>query len=445
MLSARDLVIRILDDYEESETSIEQIADQKLRETKIDRRDKRLVFEIVYGVIRNKYAIDYVLKSYLDKDGFLKNQRLMNILRSGLYQIVYLDRIPDHAAVNEAVNLAKGSDETVKTGGVVNAVLRKIIKDKKKLPTPGTETERITRYSITYSHPEWLIERWMENFGAAHTLKLLKFNNSIPVTSLRRKMRGLARGMFESEVAAISDGKGRGKGYKELFYPLKKHLIPQEIHLFEEGNCTIQAESSGWTVALLDVKDGQTVLDVCAAPGGKTTLIAELVGKDGAVIACDVDSHRMENVIDNYYRLNLTNITPLICDGRKLPLKGEFERILLDAPCSGTGVMHRHPDARYYKKPKHIKKATKMQKKLLRDASELVKKNGFIVYSTCSVEPEENFEQVKNFLEENDSFKLVRAGTNIPASFIDDNGCLSITPHEHNMDGMFGALLQRVK
>lgn len=444
MLSSRELVVRILQDHEIQEASIELIADSRLKQSKIDRRDKRLVFEIVYGVIRNRYAIDFILNEYLEKPAFLKNIRLMNILRSGVYQIVYLDRIPDHAAVNEAVNLAKSSDESARVAGVVNAVLRNVIKNKKKLPSPKSETDKLTRLSITYSHPEWLIEKWIENFGTAQTVKLLKFNNTIPVTTVRRKMRGLSRGMFESEVASISESKGNGKGYKELYYPLKKHLIPQEIHLFEEGNCTIQAESSGWVVALLDVKDGDKVLDVCSAPGGKTTLISELVGKTGNVFACDVDNDRLQDVIDNYYRMNLSNITPIVCDGRKLPVKGEFDKILLDAPCSGTGVLHRHPDARYFKKPKHIKKATKIQKKLLREAAFHVKKGGYLVYSTCSVEPEENFVQVEKFLKENDNFILERPGANIPVSFIDINGCLSITPFEHNMDGMFGALLKKI-
>lgn len=445
MLSAREIVIKILQDHELQEASIEAIADIRLRESKIDRRDKRLVFEIVYGVVRNRYAIDFILKEYLDKSDFLKNIRLMNILRSGIYQIVYLDRIPDHAAVNEAVKLAKANDESARAAGVVNAVLRKVISNKKNLPAPDKDCEKITRLSINYSHPEWLIEKWIQNFGTAQTVKLLKFNNTIPITMVRRKMRGLSRGMFESEIASISDSRGKGKGYKELYYPLKKHLIPQEIHLFEEGNCTVQAESSGWVVALLDVKDGQKVLDVCAAPGGKTTLISELAGKDGSVIACDTDYNRIQDVVDNYFRMNLTNISPLVCDGRKLTVKEEFDRILLDAPCSGTGVLHRHPDARYFKKPKHIKKATKIQKKLLKEVAEHIKVGGYIVYSTCSVEPEENFEQVAKFLEENENFKLERPGGNIPTTFIDLNGCLSITPFEHNMDGMFGALLKRVK
>lgn len=445
MLGARELVVRVLQDHDLQEVSIESLVDKRLSMSKIDRRDKRLVFEIVYGVIRNKYAIDFILKEYLDKGDFLKNVRLMNILRSGIYQIVYLDRIPDHATVNEAVKLAKSSDESARAAGVVNAVLRKVILNKDKLPAPNPETEKVTRLSINYSHPEWLINRWIENYGTAQTIKILKFNNSIPVTAIRRKMRGLSRGMFESEIASITDTRGKGRGYKELYYTLKKHLIPQEIHLFEEGHCTVQAESSGWVVALLDVQDGEKVLDVCSAPGGKTTLISELVGKTGNVIACDTDINRMENVVENYLRMDLLNIIPIICDGRKIPIKGEFDKILLDAPCTGTGVLHKHPDARYYKKQRHITKAVKIQKKLLREIAPHVKKGGYIVYSTCSIEPEENFEQVARFLEENDNFVLERAPSSVPISYVDSNGCLQITPFDHNMDGMFGACLKRVK
>lgn len=445
MLSARELVIRILQDYELQEASIEALVDRRLKESKIDRRDKRLVFEIVYGVIRNRYRLDFILETYLDKKSFLKNIRLMNILRSGVYQIGHLDRIPDHAAVNEGVKLAKASDESARVAGVVNAILRKVIQNKKNLPAPDDATDKLKRLSINYSHPEWLIENWIENFGTAQTIKLLKYNNTIPVTTVRRKMRGLARGMFESEVASISESKGKGRGFKELYYPLKKHLIPNEINLFEEGNCTVQAESSGWVVALMDLKDGEKVLDVCSAPGGKTTLISELVGKDGVVYACDSDKNRINDVVDNFFRMNLTNISPVVCDGRKLPFNMEFDKILLDAPCSGTGVINRHPDARYFKKPKHIKKATKVQKKLLKEASAFVKKGGCLVYSTCSIEPEENFAQVSTFLEENDNFVLERAGGNIPPAMVDINGCLSITPFEHNMDGMFGAILKRIK
>lgn len=443
-MNARQYVLNILEDFDGRSTSLDSIINRALSNREIDHRDKRLIFEIVYGVIRNRLSLDYVLNQLLNEEHFRRNKQLMRILRIGMYQIVYLDRIPAHAAVNESVRLAKKDNRTRDVSGVINAVLRKVIKLKGHLPKPGEGEKLIYRLSVTYSHPQWLVQRWLDRFGLSKTKKLLDFNNSRPEIFLRRKIKGLSRQQFESDARSICYNTGGGRGYKNLYYRLKKSVLPEDIRLLKDGYCTVQSESSGWVVALLDVKTGDKLLDVSSAPGGKTSLISELAGKSGAVCACDLKFPRLKKVRETVSRMNLSNVFIITCDGIKLPFAGCFDKVLLDAPCSGTGVMHHHPDARWYRKPQDIKRIIKIQQNLLDAVAPYVIPQGILVYATCSLEPEENHCQVENFLEGHPEFVLEKPFGMIKDTYIDVKGYLNITPHEHKMDGMFAARMRKI-
>ena len=287
-MKAREHAVGILEEFERHSSSVETILGHWMEENDIDRRDRRLVHELVYGVMRNRLALDHILEQYLTDKKFFLNEALMRILRVGAYQIIFLDRIPLHAAVNEAVDMCKNDREIRAMSGVVNAVLRRVAKAKDKLPLPGPGEPLLKRLSVKYSHPEPLIERWLEQFGESRTKKLLEFNNATPLITLRRTMRGVSRSSFENEMRELCDVKSGGKGFQNLYYTLTGRVMPTDIPFFNEGVCTVQAESSGWAIAMLDIKPGNKILDVCSAPGGKATLAAELTGDAGFVCAGEV-------------------------------------------------------------------------------------------------------------------------------------------------------------
>jgi 16S rRNA (cytosine967-C5)-methyltransferase len=442
-VDARKLILRILTDYDNRPGAFERIFDAALADTGIDHRDRRFIFEITYGVIRRRLTLDYHIGRLLENSAHKKNDMLRRILEIGLYQIVYMDRVPDHAAVNESVKLAKQVVDTQHMSGVVNGVLRKVIADRHVIALPAaSEMEFNERLSIEYSHPRWLVDRWLKNLGLGPTKQLLAFNNGRPEIFLRRKIRGFPRQQFEAEVRSMCDP---ATGYLNLYYRLKKALTPEYINVLRQGLCAIQAPSSGWVVALLDVSKGDKILDVCSSPGGKTAMLSELVGDTGAVCACDSKWRRIKLTSDTVVNLKLSNVYLLVSDGCFPPFEGVFDKVLVDAPCMATGVFHRHPDARWSRRPEDIGESAALQRKLLESAARQIGRDGTIVYSTCSIEPEENTMLVQSFLKDHPEFEHAGCPDAIPQNFIDKNGFLSITPYAHGMDGMFGARLKKTR
>ncbi|HEX3019040.1 MAG TPA: 16S rRNA (cytosine(967)-C(5))-methyltransferase RsmB [Chitinispirillaceae bacterium] len=439
--SPRQLILNILCESDKNKASLDHIIDSVLKGSHIDHRDRRFIFEIVYGILRHKFTIDYIIDHYLSEENNQKDENLYRILRIGIYQLLYMSKVPDHAAVNESVMLAKADQKTIRYSSVVNAIMRAFINNKKIIPLPDPQKNLLERLSVEYSHPGWIVQRWLKNYGLAKTKQILTFNNERPPIFLRRKLREISRQQFEADVRNICEP---ASGYLNLYYKLKKSLLPENIQIIQHGLCNVQTPSSGWVVALLDIQRGEHLLDLCAAPGGKTALMAELTTESGTVCACELKWNRLMSVVETSRRMNLLNIYPLICDGANPPFNGLFDKILLDAPCSGTGVFHRHPDARWIRQEEDITSMAEKQKKLLNSAATLVEKNGIIVYSTCSLEPEENQQQIENFLREHPSFRLDNIPDTIPDRYKDDKGYLMITPFEQGMDAMFGARLKRI-
>jgi 16S rRNA (cytosine967-C5)-methyltransferase len=370
-----------------------------------------------------------------------KEALLYRILRAGLYQLSFMDRVPDHAAVNETVKLVKSDPNIGKFTSVVNAVMRNFINDKKVIPLPDAQKDLAYRLSVEYSHPDFFVKRWIKNYGLGKTKQLLTFNNIKPAIYLRRKVRDFSRLQFEADMRTLCEP---SSGFMNLYYKLKKSLLPENLRLIQHGLCTVQAPSSGWVVAMMDIHKGEKLLDLCSAPGGKTSLMAELTDEDGAVCAGEIKFNRLRMVVDAKERMHLDNIFPVLVDGNHLPFNGYFDKVLLDAPCTGTGVFNHHPEARWIRTEEDIVKMASIQGKLLKSASGTINSGGTIVYSTCSLEPEENELQVKKFLSENPSFVLDPPPSAVPGTYIDNDGFLRITPFEHSMDGIFAARLRKL-
>ncbi len=440
-MTPRELVIKILEQFESKPGPLEPLIEKTLLSSAVDRRDRRFVFELAYGIVRRQLTLDFVLTRFLEKKESQTNGQLMRILRLGAYQIMYMDRVPDHAAVNECVQIAKSNKKTRFLSSTINAVLRKLVQSKGKFPQPDEKTPLEQRLSIQYSHPQWLVRRWLRQFGLAGTRKLLAFNNEKPPIFFRRKLKGgLARRQFDIEIRSIADNAG---GYLSAFYRMTRSMPPDSVRLFEEGLCTVQSVSAGWVVALLDVQKGEVVCDLCAAPGGKSVFMAELTGEEGIIVAGDSDFDRLMKIRQTQARMNIPQIFSLACDAAYPPFAARFPKVLLDAPCSGTGVMHRHPDARWVRREEDIQSLSQKQEILLDKASEIVAPEGILVYSTCSLEIEENQQQIERFLKRHPDFCLAPAPRVVPQTYIDNDGFLFITPFAHNLDGMFGAVLKR--
>jgi 16S rRNA (cytosine967-C5)-methyltransferase len=440
-MNARAISLRILSAWDRRPGVLDTVIERELSQNVIDHRDTRFVYEIVHGVMRRRLTLDHVLSQFVEDPAVLEDQFAMRILHIGAYQILYMDRVPDHASVNESVNLTRLSRRTEHLSGLVNATLRNLIKNRKHIKLPDPQKDLGRRLSVEFSHPEWMVRRWLARLGLSKTKLLLSFNNETPDIFLRRKLRGVSRQQVETELGDLCDG---ATGYLNLYYRLRRQSVPMMIPLFKEGGCTVQAPSSGWIVALLDIAQGERAIDVCSAPGGKSALAAELAGANGRVVACEIRKNRMDLARSTFRRLRLTTIVPVMCNGTALPFKGTFNKVLLDAPCSGTGVLHRHPEGRWIKSEADLGRLAGVQKNLLVSASGVVARGGVLVYSTCSLEPEENENAVVTFLKEHPDFVLDRPPAGIPAAYLSADGFVKITPYEHKLDGTFGARLKRI-
>ena len=398
--------------------------------------DRALCQEIVYGVTRWQATLDWLIAR---KTGGRKQKpALQNLLRLGLYQIFWLDRIPNHAAVNETVELARQNGFGAQAG-FVNAVLRGYLREAdatKKL----LDELKTTQPALGWSHPEWLVTRWQKRWGAGRTAQLLEWNNTPPKTFARVNTLKFRRGEFRRDelhespnksaensgrrVTPPSEFKDAGdlltrwrdenveydfvrRDWLEenLVFELKSHPSVGSLASFRDGWFYIQDPGTLLAACKLGPQPGETILDFCAAPGGKTTFIAQLMNNQGRVIAQDVSDERLKWIQENCQRLGVTcveTVLPSTLD----PQPSTFDRILVDAPCSNTGVMRRRVDLRWRIQPEEIKRLRTAQLDLLQQAATQVKPGGVLVYSTCSLEPEENGGVVEQFLSERADFKL---------------------------------------
>lgn len=405
--------------------------------------DVGLLTELTYGTLQRRMALDYFLKPFI-KD----NKRIANwvnhLLRLTLYQMVYLDRIPDRAAIYEAVEIAKVRGHKG-IASLVNGVLRSI--QREGLPSINEVLNPIERLTIETSHPEWLVNRWVHQFGYDKTKEMCEINLTAPIQTVRVNSTRISR----DECISVLEGEG--------FQIEKSPIIPEAIRAlkgnlaaslaFRYGMLTIQDESSMLVAYALGLGPNEFVLDACAAPGGKSTHIAEKMNNTGEVISLDLHEHKVKLINDNALRLGLENITTMAMDSR---LAGErfkeesFDKILLDAPCSGLGVMRRKPDMKYTKTESDLERLSRIQQKLLTSVAPLLKKGGILVYSTCTVDKQENEYTVKTFLENNPEFEGDTSfKTRMPEAIqpLITGYDLQIFPQDFGSDGFYIAALRK--
>lgn len=414
-----------------------------------DSRDRHLASALVNGVLKNKLLLDYALRKHLTKPMSALPQEVRAVLRTGAFQLLFMDRIPRAAAINESVNTVKAINPSF--SALVNTILRRTADTGWQFSWPDQNKELSRYLSVRYSHPEWMVKRWLSRWGREETEKLLIVNNEpsdtcIRVNTLKTSKEKLMESLANQGIKVAESCRVPEAMYIEDFGAVEK------ITEFQEGHFTVQDESSQLVAHVLGVKPGDRVLDVCSAPGGKTTHLAQLMDNKGEIIAVDLYPQKLKLLDELAGRLGITIIQTIEGDGRVLEgVEGLFNGVLVDAPCSGLGVIRRRADLRWQKREDEIDKLPEMQLKILLNASERVVPGGELVYSTCTTEPVENFEVIKAFRQLKPEFAPIDLRDVLPWKVTDERdlrqlekGVWQILPHHHGMDGFFVAKFKHI-
>ncbi len=380
----RGLAVKILNRVDRTDAYLDKLLDIEIKHSELSGKDKALLFEIVHGVIRWLGRIDWIL------NGFYKGQfskcipNVKNSMRVALYQILFLDRVPDHAAVNESVEFVKKL-QGEKSANLTNAVLRNIIRSRKGIRYPNREEDTVGYFAAYYSHPTWMVKRWVNRFGEEETEKLLIANNQKPSHTLRVNTLKTNVNELKALLKSVDLNFFEGK-YLEEYLQLSSITNITNWEYFQKGFFSIQDESTGFSCKALNPKPGMKILDLCAAPGGKTSFLANMMNNEGKIIALDKFESRLELFKRNIDRLGITNVYPTVKDALQFN-EDNFDGILADVPCSGLGTLTKKPDIKWKKDFGDIRKLNKIQLELLEKAGNLIKIGGTVVYSTCTIEP----------------------------------------------------------
>ncbi|TET80565.1 16S rRNA (cytosine(967)-C(5))-methyltransferase RsmB [candidate division TA06 bacterium] len=438
VLTSRDAALEALYRVEVRSSYADLALEGILKGSDMDPRDRRLATELTFGCIRWRKRIDYILSKFLKGEVARLDPYTRNILRLGAYQVFFLDRIPDYAAISEAVKQSKkfGSKGC---SSLVNGVLRSMAERSSDIAFPDGKHQPVEHISTFYSHPRWLVDRWVKRYGVEETQRLCEANNSVPPLSVRVNLLKTTREELSEKLQQenVSSQPGRLSS-SSLSIVIRDDLASLEA--YRKGLFQVQDESSVLVSDMLEPRPGETIVDLCSGPGGKTTHIAELMEDEGLVIAVDIRRSRLKFVLDNAGRLGLNIIVGVVADGQFFGARSA-DRILVDAPCSGLGVLRRRADLRWRMSEKEIVNLSRLQLALLLSAADSVRAGGILVYSTCTIEPEENELVVSRFLELRGDYRLEDAGGFVASSLVDEEGYYRTLPHKQGLDGAFAARL----
>jgi len=438
-INARSKIIEILTKVDTRQAYSDKLLDKEL--LNMEDVDRRFVTEIVNGVLRWRLKLDWYLNQlYLGEyDNLITDVK--NNLRSSVYQLTYLDKIPAYAVLYEAVEIAK-SKFNQKTANLVNAILRNFLRQHKKFEFLEKQLEILEKLSVRYSHPEWMVQRWIEYWGVDEVKLLCEANNSRPRLSVRINEQLAQRDVLftlldENQISYEVHPDFNNFIWIDNFQEFRK------MDLIKRGWVSVQDISTGLPIILLDPQPGERILDMCAAPGGKAGFIAEKLQGKGNLITLDRHVSRLHTLRENFQKLEYISFTTIAADAVSLPLRGTFDKILIDAPCSGFGVLQKRVDLKWKRTEQDIQNMKNLQLNLLESAAAVLKPGGKLVYSTCTIEPEENEVIINKYLEVHPELEMVKIGENIQPAYVSDFYYVRTFPHKHHMDGSFAVLLQK--
>ncbi|MFW5908326.1 MAG: 16S rRNA (cytosine(967)-C(5))-methyltransferase RsmB [Desulfosalsimonas sp.] len=446
---SRKTALYILNKVSKGSSNLDRIMDDQ--ETGLflhmPRRDRALAHALIYGVLRWRAKLDFNIESFANRPVKKIKPEVLNILRIGLFQMMFLSRIPQSAAVNTSVEMAKQVAPESMTG-FVNALLRNFARSPKPPPYPDFRTEPLKAIAICQSFPQWLISRWNKRFGFEETRRLCEYLNEIPPVTIRVNLLKTTRNQALEKLAPCvgSAEKARISQAGIALYGMKKPVY--ELPGFSDGLFQVQDEAAQLAAHVLSPKPGEIVLDACAGLGGKTGHIAQLMKNRGKVVAADTDGLRLKALDSEMERLGVNIVETRCLDMEKsgvLQNTQSFDRILVDAPCSGLGVIRRNPDIKWSVGKNDFKRYHSRQERILETSAKYLKPGGTIVYAVCSMEPEETDAVVEELCGKSKDFKVESIGTRStdPAVDPDKQGCLRLYPHRHNTDGFFIARITR--
>ena len=404
--------------------------------------DGRLLTHLVYGVLRLQGHLDWIITKLYRGNFANMDESIKNVLRVGLYQLKFSDRLPAFAVVDEAVKSAKIIAPS--QSGLTNAILRNYLRQNDRISFPSLKKQPAEHIAVFYSHPLWLVKTWLNIFGKEETVALCKANNEAPPLTIRINRLKTSQEELEQKLKAGGFSYAITKFSPDGIVLTDSTQPIQKTNFFREGLLRIQDEGAQLVSCLLNHKQSENILDICAGSGGKTTHLA-MMNNDGHILAIDRHAGKLADLRKETDRLGIKNIQTQQADlGIMLPveLAEKFDQVLVDAPCSGTGTLRRNPEIKWRIQALDLKDYAATQKTILQNASGAVKKGGSLIYCTCSLLPVENENVIVQFLANNPQFTLGHIPETINQSLVDKSGFFRTYPHIHNMDGFFGAIFQ---
>ncbi|KXZ39602.1 16S rRNA (cytosine967-C5)-methyltransferase [Alkalithermobacter thermoalcaliphilus JW-YL-7 = DSM 7308] len=442
MKTAREIAFKAIYDIENKQLYSNIAVNKYLKESDLKNQDRGFATELIYGVVENKYLLEYILEKFSTIKLKKLSKDVKTILKMGIYQIIFLDGVEDFAAVNESVNLCKKYNK--KASGFVNGVLRNVVREKENIKYP-LRSDIVKHFSVKYSYEPWIIKRWLERFSKEFVEDLLVANSEKPplyirVNTLKISTQELLNKLknqgIDCQKIGLIDECIKVNNMKNI----------EKNDLFKKGYFQVQDLSSMLVGHILNPNKNSLVLDCCSAPGGKTTHIATKMENSGLVVARDIFDHKLNLIRQSVKRLGLSNVKVEKFDATQFDSESveKFDYVLVDAPCSGFGIIRRKPEIKY-KDEEEVNKLPELQQKILNNNSKYVKKGGLLIYSTCTIEDKENIQVIDNFLKENENFELEPI-ENINIDLENQHkGYISLYPNIHGVDGFFIAKMRRVR
>jgi 16S rRNA (cytosine967-C5)-methyltransferase len=418
--------------------------DRGLNGSDLSGRDRNLATELVYGSLRRRRTLDALIDQLAQKTAKQQPPELRLMLHLGLYQLRYLDQIPSSAAVNTTVDLAK-QNGFAGLAGFVNGLLRQYL----RTPELNIATaDPVTQIGIEHSFPDWIVQVYLEQFGREATAQLCAWFNQPPPIDLRINTGKTTIAVVQMQMQTVGIASQRVPHLPQALRLIEHAGAIQNMPEYAEGHWIVQDSSAQLVAYLLDPQPGETIVDACAAPGGKTLHIAELMQDRGMVWAVDRTASRLKKLQQNIDRLGYHSIQIKTADSRDIPefAAPEFgcDRVLIDAPCSGLGTLHRHADGRWRQQPESVQALAQQQQDILAQAAQWVKPTGILVYATCTLHPAENERVIHQFLQHHPDWQIDRPGADSPVTpFLQPEGWAKVLPHQHQMDGFFMVRLKK--
>jgi 16S rRNA (cytosine967-C5)-methyltransferase len=439
-ISAREIALAVLIGYP-GRAKPDDLLEDLLRTHDPDRKERALATQIVSGTIKWRNKLDHIIKEFSHKRRVV-SPSVLNILRLSLYQLIFLDKVPAYGATNEGVKLVKKYGDEHQAA-YVNAILRTYLRDKEAISFPDLGKDPVKHISVVYSHPAWLVRRWLKRYSTEDVIRLAQADNRIPAIGLR--VNRLKATLAEVEKLLESEGAETvSKGFAGTDHVYVRGLSPVETtEVHRAGLVQVQDASSTLVAHVLSPEERGDIVDLCSAPGGKATHLYEIVSGRATLVANDVSLERLLLVGKNARRLGHEGMLYAVSDGRR-PAFTKADFVLVDAPCTGLGVLARRWDLRWTKREKDILRMAAYQKALLHAAIGIVKKGGIVVYSTCSIEPDENELVVEAVMAERGDVRLSDISQFVPAEVVYRKGMMQTLPHVHEVDGVFAARLERI-